>query len=144
VVQQRVRYWLTDDTVAEPGPVAEALTEAPGLLRGHLTSQSDLYAAADVVVLPSTWEGWGLPVVEAAAAGRLVVAGPYPVLDEIRALGITVHDPSELTEVATLLANPLSAHPLLEANRAAVRTHLDLNELPAVLSRLATHAQQLL
>lgn len=143
VVQRPVRYWLTDDTVADRGSVAKALAEAPGLLRGHLPSQADMYAAADVVVLPSTWEGWGLPVVEAAAAGRLVVAGPYPVLAEIRAFGVTVLDPGEVTKVAALLNNPASACPLLERNRRAVSTHFDLRELPAVLRDLATDAQQL-
>ncbi|MEV0650610.1 glycosyltransferase [Phytomonospora sp. NPDC050363] len=71
-----------------------------------MSPQADVYAAADVVLFPSTWEGWGLPVVEGAAAGRLIVAGPYPVLDEIREAGIKVYDPDEVEEVAWLRPPP--------------------------------------
>lgn len=67
---------------------------------------------------------------EAAAASRFVVAGPYPVLDEIRALGLTVFDPSDIDG---LLA---ASDDVLAANRAAVQEHLDLRELPAVLAEL--------
>ncbi|NYI88007.1 glycosyltransferase involved in cell wall biosynthesis [Amycolatopsis endophytica] len=135
-----VRHWLTDDSPAN-GPVAEALRHAPGLVRGRVADPADLYAAADLVVLPSTWEGWGLPVTEAAAAGRLVVAGPYPVLDEIRALGLTVLDPGEVPRIADLLTG--GPVPLLAANRAAVRRHLDARDLPRELTEVVTHARAL-
>ncbi|MGZ3140967.1 glycosyltransferase family 4 protein [Lentzea chajnantorensis] len=126
-----VRYWLTDDA---PCPAADRL---PGVLRGRVANQADLYAAADLVLLPSTWEGWGLPVCEAAAARKPVVAGPYPVLDEIRALGLTVFDPSDLDG---LLA---ATDAVLDANFAAVQRHLDLRELPRVLEGLVEDAVRL-
>ncbi|MCA1185690.1 glycosyltransferase [Saccharopolyspora sp. 6T] len=136
-----VRYWLTDDAPAPAGPVAEALATAPAPLRGHVAEQADMYAAADLVLLPSTWEGWGLPVAEAAAARRLVVAGPYPVLDELRALGLHVPGPDAVGEVAALLRDPDSAAELLTANHRAVREHLDAAVLPAVLAELADLAR---
>lgn len=120
-----VRYWLTDDAAC---PAVEGL---PGVVRGRVAAPADLYAAADLVLLPSTWEGWGLPVCEAAAASRLVVAGPYPVLDEIRALGLTVFDPGDIDG---LLA---AGTDVLAANSAAVQRHLDLRDLPDVLAELA-------
>jgi hypothetical protein len=80
---------------------------------------------------------------EAAAARRLVVAGPYPVLDEIRALGITVLDPRETAPVADLLTAEDKATKVLDANQDAVRTHLDIRDLPTVLAELADHAQRL-
>ncbi|GGU47705.1 glycosyltransferase family 4 protein [Lentzea flava] len=126
--RDRVRYWLTDDA-----PCA-AVDGLPGVVRGRVASPADLYAAADLVLLPSTWEGWGLPVCEAAAASRFVVAGPYPVLDEIRALGLTVFDPGD---VDGLLA---ASSDVLAANRAAVQRHLDLRELPGVLEELIEEA----
>lgn len=118
------RYWLTDDAAC---PAVEGL---PGVMRGRVAAPADLYAAADLVLLPSTWEGWGLPVCEAAAASRLVVAGPYPVLDEIRALGLTVFDPDDIDG---LLAAGID---VLAANSAAVQRHLDLRDLPDVLADL--------
>lgn len=145
-----VRYWLTDDAPAT-GPVADALRAAPGLLRGHVAHRPDLYAAADLVLLPSRWEGWGLPVVEAAAAGRLVVAGPYPVLDEMRALGLTVYAPYEVDRVAGLLDGrdgrdgpyASDAAAVREANLAVARRAFDLRELPRELGELAEHARRL-
>lgn len=123
-----VRYWLTDDA---PCPAVEGL---PGVVRGRVASPADLYAAADLVLLPSTWEGWGLPVCEAAAASRFVVAGPYPVLDEIRALGLTVFDPADLDGLLD------ASQDVLAANLAAVQRHLDLRELPDVLAELIEEA----
>lgn len=38
---------------------------------------------ADVVVVPSTYEGFGLPVIEAMASGTPVVAAQIPVMEEI-------------------------------------------------------------
>ena len=122
-----VRYWLTDDA---PCPEVDTL---PRTVRGRVANPADLYAAADLVLLPSTWEGWGLPVCEGAAAERLVVAGPYPVLDEIRSLGITIFDPSELDGLLVTLEDPQA---LLAANRAAVKKHLDITALPDLLTEL--------
>lgn len=42
-----------------------------------------LYAGADAVVFPSRYEGFGLPVVEAAQFRRRIVTSRLPVLDEI-------------------------------------------------------------
>lgn len=134
-----VRYWLTDDEPAG-GEVAEALARAPGLVRGRVAEQADLYAAADLVVLPSTWEGWGLPVVEAAAAGRLVAAGPYPVLREIRAAGLIVPGPDEVRRIAELLTGGAEVR---AANRAVVRRRFDAQELPRELTAIATRAREL-
>ncbi|MBM3660201.1 MAG: glycosyltransferase family 4 protein, partial [Actinobacteria bacterium] len=42
-----------------------------------------LYRGADVFALPSRHEGFGLPVVEAAAQGTAVLASDLPVLQEV-------------------------------------------------------------
>jgi glycosyltransferase involved in cell wall biosynthesis len=80
-----VRYWITgpaedgyDDELdrlvaASPVPVSIGRARRP----------ADAYAAADLIVFPSTWEGFGNPVVESVAAGRMIAVGHYPVLDEI-------------------------------------------------------------
>jgi glycosyltransferase involved in cell wall biosynthesis len=138
-----VRYWLTDDLADPPTSVRRALATAPGLLRGPVQAQADLYAAADVVVLSSTWEGWGLPVVEAAAARKVVVAGPYPVLAEIRSFGVTTFDLTDAAAVLDVLHRPDDLRRLLDANEAAVRENFDLTALPAILVELTEHARAL-
>jgi hypothetical protein len=143
LIGRPVRYWLTDPAASVPESLQRALDRAPGLIRGHVSRQADLYAASDVVLLPSSWEGWGLPVVEAAAASRVVAAGPYPMLDEIRAFGLRVYDPSEVATVAALLSGGDSTAELLEANRAAVREHFDLRLLPETLADLVATARRL-
>ncbi|HTK63028.1 MAG TPA: glycosyltransferase family 4 protein [Pseudonocardia sp.] len=144
-LDRTVRYWITDGSEALFNPEnlrkfahvranQAALDQAPGLIRGQVPRQADLYAAADLVMLPSTWEGWGLPVVEAACARKLIVAGPYPVLEEIRQLGMTVLDPSEIDRIADLLTGKESEEKILAANQDAVREHFDLATLPDTLA----------
>jgi glycosyltransferase involved in cell wall biosynthesis len=147
---RRVRYWLTadDSAVTDDGPldprIVEALAQVPGgALRGPVPRAQDMYAAADLVLLPSTWEGWGLPVIEAAAAGRLIMAGPYPVLEEIRASGIRVFGPEEVDSAAAALTDPGRGDAIRRANHAAAVRHFDAAGLPDRLRRFATRARSL-
>lgn len=57
---------------------------------------SRLYASAYTVVYPSRYEGFGLPIVEALAAGTPVAASNLPVFREIGGDDITYFDPAEV------------------------------------------------
>ena len=114
-----------------PGYSAELMRAAeggPGPLRllGNVPPESvpDLLAAADVVVLPSRHEPFGLAVLEAWAAGRAVVAaavgGPAWLLaDGAGGLLFPVGDvPALATALGGLLADPARAAALGAAGRA--------------------------
>jgi glycosyltransferase involved in cell wall biosynthesis len=125
-----VRLWVTGP--AEDGyddVFARLVRESPVPVRvGRAASVADAYAAADLVVFPSTWEGFGNPVIESIAHRRPIAVGDYPVLDELRAFGVhllSVDDP--VAALAWLRAPDAEA---LEANVAAVRPHCSLEDLP--------------
>lgn len=44
---------------------------------------AEFYHKCDVVSFPSTYEGFGVPILEANAAGRPIIAGDIPVLHEV-------------------------------------------------------------
>ena len=99
---------------------------------------ADAYAAADAVVLPSTWEGFGLPLIESALAGRPLAVSDYPVAREVARLGFgwfPVDDPAPL---AAWLADPDPA--LLAHNRTLARQHFGPDALASRLSDTLTRA----
>jgi glycosyltransferase involved in cell wall biosynthesis len=126
-----VRFWLTGP--AEDGYEAEldrllAGCRVPVTL-GLGPGPADAYAAADVVVFPSTVEGFGNPVIETVVARRPLVVGHYPVLDEILAHGFEFFGLDEPAAVAKLLDHP--DDDLFDRNLAIAREHYDLRDLPA-------------
>ena len=96
-------------------------------LLGHREDVADVYAALDVFVLASHWEGFGLVLVEAMAAGTPVVAtrvGAVPEvtgtddLEEGGALLVPPGRPDELAAgVVRLLEHPVQAHELAARGR---------------------------
>jgi mannosylglucosylglycerate synthase len=129
-------YWLTGPAEEGYGPaLADLFTAARCPVRRGLPPKlrmTDAYAAADAVVLPSTWEGFGLPLIESALAGRPLAVSDYPVAREVAKLGFVwfpVDDPEPLT---TWFANPDSA--LLTRNRTLARQHFGPDALASRLS----------
>jgi glycosyltransferase involved in cell wall biosynthesis len=123
-------YWLTER--AEEGWERELARVLAGatvpVVHRALRSVADAYAAADLVVLPSSWEGFGNPAVEAGLHGRPVAVGPYPVATELQGLGFDWYDADDPGTVR------LPGHDLAAANAEVARRHLNLNDLPARLA----------
>jgi glycosyltransferase involved in cell wall biosynthesis len=99
---------------ALPGPLAAALRNAlgeDGLVElGRLPDESlgEYYAGLDAVVIPSLYEGFGLPVIEAMAARVPVVASRATSLPEVggdTAYYFDPHSPEELAAVLAGIAN---------------------------------------
>jgi glycosyltransferase involved in cell wall biosynthesis len=128
-------YWLVGPT--EEGyddELADVLASARvPVLRGLPSGRiADAYAAADVVAFPSTWEGFGNPVVEAALYGKPLAVRRYPVAVELEAYGFRWFDADDPEAVRAWLATPDRS--LIEHNRAVARTHFSLHDLPGRLA----------
>lgn len=133
VADRRVVYWLTGP--AEDGydaTLAQVIAATPlPVAFGRAVRPADAYAAADVVVFPSTWEGFGNPVIESVVARRPLATYQYPVLDEIVAEGLRVFSVGDPAEIAGWLE--ASDPAILEANRELARRDFSLADLPGRL-----------
>lgn len=118
---------------------------APVHLLGWRTDRAELLAAADVVVLPSRWEGSPLAVQEALRAGRPLVAtsvGGVPALTRGAAELVPPDDPAALAAaVSRVLDHPELARDLA-ARAAAVGAALPTPEHTA--ERVAAVYRELL
>jgi len=81
-----------------------------------------LMAAAAAVVYPSHYEGFGLPPLEAMAAGRPVVASNASSLPEVLGDAALLVDPSDETGFARAVESVLTDQQLRERLIAAGRT----------------------
>jgi glycosyltransferase involved in cell wall biosynthesis len=127
--QLHATYWLT-------GPAEEGFDAALDRLLSKATTRTihapiadldDLYAAADVIAFPSTWEGFGNPPIEASIRRRPVAIGTYSVLDEILDLGFAWLDVTDPASVGDFLASPDDE--VLARNRAIARQHFSTERM---------------
>jgi glycosyltransferase involved in cell wall biosynthesis len=121
--------------IAGSGPLREALqarAARPDLagrvrLLGPRADAAAVMAALDLFVLPSRWEGFGLVLLEAMAAGRPIVASrvsaiPEVVQDGTTALLVPPDDPAALAgAMRALLDDPARRQAMGEAGRARVQ-----------------------
>jgi glycosyltransferase involved in cell wall biosynthesis len=129
-------FWLLGPAEDGYGPELEALianAHCP-VRRGPPTpglTIADAYAACDVVVLPSTWEGFGNPSIESATYGRPLAIGPYPVAAELAAFGFQWFPSDDAAPLGAWLARPDDS--LITHNRAVAARSFNMADLPTRL-----------
>jgi|GEM_PF-509387 len=114
------------------GPVRDALAESPFRelihLPGYLpqTELPPIMAAADLLLMPSRYEGFGLPALEAMAAGAPVAASNEGALPEVvngAGLIIPLLDERWIAEIPALLNQPARLAAMREAGKAWAAAH---------------------
>jgi len=91
-------------------------------------------AASDAVVFPSTWEGFGNPVMESALYRRPLAISRYPVAEELAAYGFRWFPADDPAPLDAWLRRP--APYLLDHNQALARRRFSLYDLPVRLAAL--------
>jgi glycosyltransferase involved in cell wall biosynthesis len=120
-----------DDTLRELVANSRARV-VTGLARG--LDIHDAYAGCDLVVMPSTWEGFGNPVLESVTHRKPLAVYPYPVLEEIAAFGFRFFALEDVGPLADFLKEPDDE--LLAHNASIARQHFNAVDLPATLTPL--------
>lgn len=126
-------YWLLGP--AEEGygdELAELLAAATCPVVHHeWTDTEGIYAAADHIAFPSTWEGFGNPPIEAALYRRTVSVGDYPVAEELRGFGFEWFDPADVAGITAALQHPDSpeVRAMLDRNERVASEHFSLGRM---------------
>jgi mannosylglucosylglycerate synthase len=124
-------FWLTGP--AEDGyadALVRLLVGARVPVRRRLPAGVDMaaaYAACDAVVLPSSWEGFGLPLVEAALHRKPIAVGGFPVARELAAFGFRWFPADDPARLGEWLADPDPA--LLDHNQRIAETRFGIDAL---------------
>ncbi|MCE9623117.1 MAG: glycosyltransferase [Actinomycetia bacterium] len=120
------RQWL--QWALEAGVVAEVL------FTGSVTDEElvALHQVARLAIVPATEEGFGLPVLEAAACGCPVITSNVSALPEVLAEPTAEFDPYDVSAIASALTKALTDEPHRQVLLAAVRAAAQLWTWPGV------------
>jgi phosphatidylinositol alpha-mannosyltransferase len=108
--RERIRPRVPDATLtmlSEEGPATEGVTYLRGVPADELAR---LYRASWIYCSPSTYEGFGLPYLEAMASGSPVVCTPNPGSREVLGdgrYGVLASDDRFADEIVALLSDPV-------------------------------------
>jgi glycosyltransferase involved in cell wall biosynthesis len=105
----------------DSGELLERARSAGVILTGFVAQEDlpALYRGAAMLVYPSLYEGFGLPLLEAMACGTPVVTGNSASLPEVAGEAALIVDPTQAGEITEAMARLLDAAPLRDRLRQA-------------------------
>jgi len=122
LVQIGGRFGPSHRAAADAAGVAAHIHQQPHVGESELLAA---YAAADVLVMPSHYEGFGLPLLEAAAAGLPVVSSGAGALAEVGGDAVLVAPAADASALAAAVArvatDPDVQQSLVERGRVHAR-----------------------
>ena len=135
-------YWISGPAEDNYGPqlVTELSSAKCPVIHLSLENRADIYAAADLIAFPSTWEGFGNPPIEAAIYHRPVFVGNYPVADELRGLGFHWFAVEDTDAMRERLNDAEGLNTLLKHNFNVASRELSSKKMAQRLSNLIIEA----
>jgi glycosyltransferase involved in cell wall biosynthesis len=133
VPERPVHLWIAGPAEEGYADTLDRIIEASDVpvTLGRAARVADAYAACDLVVFPSTWEGFGNPVIESIAARRACAAFPYPVLSEIVAAGVRCFSTEQPDVLIRFLAeSEARRETYFDVNLRRARLSYDIADLP--------------
>ena len=113
--------WKTESTEKK---LANAINQGFDIKHVGFIDQSDsaaLYQGADLFVMPSLYEGFGMPILEAMSGGTQVLASDIPVLREVGDDAARYVDTTDTNQFASAIVhslnNPISVKQLMRNSK---------------------------
>jgi hypothetical protein len=134
-------YWLVGGAEDDFGPDLERLVvnARTGVRQGvpEGFTIADVYAAGDIIVLSSIWEGFGNASIESVAYRKPLARRRYPVMEEIERNGLRFFDLDAIEALEKFVERPDTE--LLEENVVAAKAAYDISLLPGRLDVVLRH-----